>query len=62
MTQSETKALQDAKARLASEQPYPNADAYYRDVDLVRELEAKAKGKTAREHDPVGFWHGRPSN
>lgn len=61
LTNAELAALQSAKTRLTSSAGYASQDAYYIDVDLVRELEAKIKGKTARQADPAGFWHGMPS-
>lgn len=62
LTPAQVKRLTEAKARLASGVMYAHPDLYYGDKDLVRELEAKTKGKTARQHDPMGYWHGMQSN
>lgn len=52
----------ECKVRLASGVTYPSADAYYQDRDAVRTLEAKAKGKSPRQTDPMGYWYGGQSN
>lgn len=62
LNEHEAKLLDTVKARLASGVIYPSADSYYYDRDLERELEAKARGMSARKADPMGWWYGRQSN
>ncbi len=67
LTQAQTKHLAECKARLERvrtdpDYRYPSADAYYADKDDVRRLEAKIAGKTASQHDPMGYWYGGQSN
>lgn len=62
LTPAQEKCLIEAKARLASGETYPSADAYYQDKDDVRDLEAKRRGKSPRQTDPMGYWYGHQSN
>ncbi len=62
LTDRETTLLETCKARLASGVIYPSADSYYWDKEMVQELEAKQRGMTFRQANPMGFWYGRQSN
>ena len=62
LTEAEVKYLAECKARLASGERFASADDYHNCKDDIRSLEAKARGKTASQHDPVGYWYGRQSN
>jgi hypothetical protein len=62
LSEAQEKRLIEAKARLASGECYPSADAYYQDKDDVRRLEAQKIGKSPRQTDPAGYWYGGQSN
>jgi len=52
-------------AELEAELASPSSrspDAYYGIKDRIREYSAELNGKTAIQHDPMGFWFGRMSN